>query len=122
MVAERSGTALAAPHDVVLDTAAIARLPRTELEPGHPGVTFVRVWEREGSYAGVMFVGAGEHVPMHTHRERAHHVWVAEGRCMVQGRALGAGSYWYIPPGEKHSLRGDADAGCTLFYLFIAEA
>jgi len=70
------------------------------------------------SYAGVLQLEPGAEIDRHRHRSGAHHVWVATGTCVVDGRNLAEGSYAFVSPGEMHGVEAGPE-GCTLFYLFL---
>ena len=101
---------------VILDSEEVAQRTREEL---HPGVTYAVLWREHGSVAGLMWVEAGAAVPEHRHERAAHHVWLVNGRALVDGRMLEQGSYWHVPPDTPHSVQGLAPYGCTLFYLYL---
>lgn len=86
---------------------------------GHTGVSITTLWQddRDGSFAGLMRLEPGATVRAHAHRRSVHHVWVTDGRCVVDGEVLGPGTYCFVPEGVQHAI-DDAGLGCTLFYLY----
>lgn len=108
-------------HEVILDAAHVSALPEEQVKPGHDDVLQSILWRRGPAYAGLMKLAPGARLPTHAHHLMAHHVWVVEGEVQVLHHRLGAGSYWFIPPGTEHGLSAGA-GGCTLFYLYVAPA
>jgi quercetin dioxygenase-like cupin family protein len=106
---------------VVLSPEEIADRPPTPLSPSLPGVEHTVFSEHDGTYAGLMRIGAGETLPQHRHHSTGHHVWVVAGTAEVFGRVLSKGAYWYVPPGDGHAVRGVHPDGCTLFYVDVPE-
>ncbi len=98
-----------------VDAAAIADLPRRELSPG---VTYAQLWAQGSSFAGVFHLEPGAAIPAHTHRYHCHHVWTLAGEIAILDRTLGAGSYAYVAPGERHDLVAGPE-GATAFYLYL---
>ena len=46
-------------------------------------------------------------------------LWVLDGRAVILGEELDAGSYVHVPSGVDHDLDATATNGCTVFYLYI---
>jgi quercetin dioxygenase-like cupin family protein len=103
---------------VVLDTAAIDRLPQQQLHGLRDVLTRV-LWRSGGSLAGVIDVGAGEQLPGHAHPEGHHHVWVLSGTAKILGTAVGPGSYVHVPAGLDHAIEDVSAGGLTMFYLYL---
>jgi quercetin dioxygenase-like cupin family protein len=101
----------------VLSATTIRERPRRPFQGLH-GVEHTTLWSEGSSYAGLLWVKPGRHIPDHSHHQACHHVWVVEGSAVVEDRELAAGSYWYIPPGRNHGVRAGA-SGCQLLYLYL---
>ena len=71
------------------------------------------------SYAGLLRLDPGAHVPPHAHHDGVHHAWVVAGVCGMGGEALGPESYSYVPAGTEHELLEVGLEGCTVFYLYL---
>jgi quercetin dioxygenase-like cupin family protein len=108
-------------HEVILDADQVAALPEEAVKPGHHDVRQSLLWRSGAAYAGLMTLDPGARLPAHSHHVMAHHVWVVRGEAHVLHQRLGAGSYWYIPPGIDHGLSAGTD-GCSLFYLYAPPA
>jgi quercetin dioxygenase-like cupin family protein len=106
---------------VVRSTEELENIPHEPLEPGVVGVVNAVVREHQGTYAGVMRVAAGCKLPQHRHPSMSHHVFVIDGKVEAFGRTLGSGSYWFVPAGEIHHVRGLQPDGCTLGYVDVPE-
>ena len=102
----------------VLTADAIGELPKLPFG-GLEGVEHKVLWRNEREMAGVLTVPAGHRLGMHAHRVNHHHVWVLDGRAVILGEELGAGSYCHIPSGVDHDLDATTTEGCTAFYLYI---
>ncbi|MGZ4210949.1 MAG: cupin domain-containing protein [Actinomycetota bacterium] len=91
---------------------------------GLRGVTWKPLFDDAGLGwgPGLMRLEAGAHVPRHTHRNSAHHIWVLDGRCWIRGKALEAGSYAYVPARVEHAVHEAGPKGCTLLYLYLPGA
>jgi len=109
--------ALVTSAPVVLSQRAIAALPVEPLGP-LAGITHRVLWRDGTSMAGVLTVEAGHRLGAHTHRANRHHMWVLEGRALILGDMLGAGSYVHIPSGVEHDIDATATEGCTVFYVY----
>jgi quercetin dioxygenase-like cupin family protein len=83
-----------------------------------PGVTHRVLWRDGTSMAGVLTIAAGHRLGEHTHRVNRHHMWVLEGRAVILGAELDAGSYIHIPSGVEHDVDATATGGCTVFYVY----
>lgn len=105
-------------REILLDHRQIEGLSRRPVGESE-GVTQAILWGHEHSYAGVMWVEPGASIPEHVHSQHVHHLWVIEGQAEVLGRVLDERSYWFIPQGRPHALRGVSPTGCTLFYLYV---
>jgi mannose-6-phosphate isomerase-like protein (cupin superfamily) len=105
----------------VLDAASVDALP---LEPlgSLRGVMHKVLWRNDTSMAGVLTVDAGHRLGTHAHHANHHHIWVLDGRAMILGRDLGAGSYVHIPSGVDHDIDATGSDGCTVFYLYVRQA
>jgi quercetin dioxygenase-like cupin family protein len=106
--------------EIVLGRESVLARPREPLRAS-TGVTYAVLWQRAGSYAGVMWLEPGGEVMSHVHPAAAHHVWVVDGRARVDSRVLDAGSYWYIPAGHPHAVGAVGEQACELFYLYLVE-
>jgi hypothetical protein len=108
-------------REVVRSSEEIERIPHEPLEPGMMGVVNAIVREHWGTYAGLMLVASGCRLPEHRHPTMSHHVFVLAGRVEAFGRTLGPGSYWFVPSGEAHHVRGLPPDGCTLGYVDVPD-
>jgi mannose-6-phosphate isomerase-like protein (cupin superfamily) len=108
-------------EEIILGREAVLARPREPMRRAS-GVSHAVLWQRAGSYAGVMWLELGGQVPSHEHAGAAHHVWVVEGLARVDSRVLEPGSYWYIPPGQPHAVAAAGDTACELFYLYLVES
>ena len=102
----------------VLTADAISRLPDVPLGT-LDGVEHKVLWRNETSMAGLLTVPAGHRLGTHAHRGNHHHIWVLDGRAVILGEELDAGSYVHVPSGVDHDLDATATNGCTVFYLYI---
>lgn len=114
-----SEASLLLPQQLTIDPADIAARHRLAL---HPGVEHAVLWRDGRDVAGVMWLRGGAEVPPHRHNRAEHHVWILAGRARVEGRDLGPGGYWHVPPGVEHRITGVAPTGCTLAYLYVRRA
>jgi quercetin dioxygenase-like cupin family protein len=104
----------------------VSALERTQIDqmPRQPfqdlaGVEHLTLWRDGRDVAGRLWLAPGSAIPSHQHAHGSHHVWVAAGRAVVDGRTLEAGSYWHVSPGEAHALAAAPDSACDLFYLYL---
>ena len=99
----RAGTTA---QEILLDGRDVARLPWRAFA-GSEGLRDRVLWQDPGgrTYAGLLHMDAGASVPPHVHRHAAHHLWVVSGSCTVNGRALGGGSYMFVPAGLEHGIQ-----------------
>lgn len=103
--------------DLVLATAEqVAGMPRRSVDH-QPGIQQRVLWANGTQVAGVMTFEPNAVMAEHTHDERSHHIWVAEGDVTVCGTDIAAGGFAHVPPGVPHEVAAGAD-GCTLFYVF----
>jgi quercetin dioxygenase-like cupin family protein len=72
--------------------------------------------------AGVMTIAAGRHLGRHAHHANHHHLWVLDGRAVVLGEELSAGSYVHVPTGAQHDIDATTTGGCTVLYLYLRQA
>lgn len=95
---------------------------RWESLGGYRGVLQKVLWRdpKGRSYAGLLRLDPGAHVPEHTHHYAVHHLWVVQGVCGMGGEALGPESYCFVPAGTRHDLLEVGLEGCTVFYLYLA--
>jgi quercetin dioxygenase-like cupin family protein len=103
---------------VVLDSAAIERLPQQQLH-GLADILTRVVWRSGESLAGVMEVAPGEQLPSHVHADGHHHVWVLSGTARILGVGVGPGSYVHVPAGMEHAVEEVSAAGLRVFYLYL---
>jgi|GEM_PF-6659679 len=108
-------------REVVRSSEEIESIPHEPLEPRMMGVVNAIVREHWGTYAGVMHVASGCRLPEHRHPTMSHHVFVLAGKVEAFGRTLGPGSYWFVPSGEGHHVRGLPPDGCTLGYVDVPD-
>lgn len=108
--------------DVVLAPAEVAARRSRPLAPGAAGIANTILCEHRGAIAGTLRIRPGVTLPPHSHHGMGHHVWVVSGRAFAFGRTMPAGSYWFVRPGNVHTLEGMAPDGCTLFYVDVPEA
>jgi quercetin dioxygenase-like cupin family protein len=104
-------------EELLLDAAEVRARPRRPLK-GSRGVEHALLWHRGEECAGVLHLQPGAEMPAHRHDHASHHVWVITGIAIVDGRELGPGSYWYIPPRTDHRVQAGPD-GCELHYLYL---
>jgi mannose-6-phosphate isomerase-like protein (cupin superfamily) len=80
------------------------------------------LWSNAQSMAGVMTVAGGHNLGAHAHRANHHHMWVLDGRAVILGTEVSAGSYVHVPAGVDHDVDATGTDGCTLFYLYLRQA
>jgi quercetin dioxygenase-like cupin family protein len=98
---------------ITVDSAEVDALPIEQVN-GH---RYRVLWHNDGCVAGVLDLVAGERLPVHTHHEAEHHVWVERGTCQMSGRCLVPGSYIRVAPGVIHDLEA-GPRGCRLFFMY----
>jgi quercetin dioxygenase-like cupin family protein len=103
-------------------------LPRLDIDArpwrqfaGNEGVSDKVLWADPvtGSSAGLMAIAPGKTVRSHLHRRAIHHLCVLHGTCRIRDRALGPGSYVFVPAGVEHGIDEGGQGGCTLFFLYL---
>ena len=109
------------PGPAIVPAEQLAALEERPLG-AHGGARHRCTWTDGRSSAGVMHIDAGQHLGAHAHRSHHHHVWVVSGRTRVLDQELGTGSYAHIPAGVEHDFEAVGDDGCTVFYLYLADA
>ncbi len=87
-----------------------------------PGALNRVLWSDETSMAGLLTVESGHCMKTHSHHAHHHHVWMLSGHAEILGERLGPGSYVHIPRGVSHGIDASGSEGCTLFYLYLAQA
>jgi quercetin dioxygenase-like cupin family protein len=102
---------------VVLDAAAIERLPLAKLHGLRAAETRV-LWTKGRSLAGIIEVAPGEELAEHAHPEAHHHAWVLAGEAVILGVHVSAGSYIHIPAGMPHAVERVGPQGLRMLYLF----
>jgi quercetin dioxygenase-like cupin family protein len=109
--------------EILLDSSEVASLPWRPFASGQ-GVRDRLLWQDPAgaSYAGLMQMEPGTSVVPHSHAGAVHHLWVVSGECTINARALGAGSYVFVPQGLEHAIQRAGPTGCTLFYLYLRVA
>ena len=105
-------------HELVLDTAAVARQQDDDGVEEAPGVVRTTLWHDRTRAAGTLTLAPGAALDEHTHTGHAHHVLVVRGTAEVLGRRLDAGSYWYVPAGVPHALTAVGEEPCELFWVY----
>lgn len=110
-------------QELLLDGRDVAMLPWRAFAGG-AGLRDRVLWRDPAgrTYAGLLHMDAGTSVPSHVHRHAVHHLWVVSGSCTINGRALGGGSYVFVPAGLEHGIQRAGRAGCVLFYLYLHQA
>lgn len=107
-------------QELILDRARMEGRP---WEPFRevPGVRHKPLWRdpRGSGSAGLLSLEGGASIPAHVHRYAVHHVWVAEGRCTVDGVELGPGCYSFVPADAVHGIERAGSGGCTVFYVLV---
>lgn len=108
------------PREVTLTAHQVSRRPWEPFGEDE-GVRYRTLWigDDTRSYAGVLRMDPGTAIRPHTHRHAVHHVWVAEGTAVIEGRRLPPGSYIFVPGGVEHGIESAGTEGCTLFYLYL---
>lgn len=104
-------------HLIMLAANEVDALEWTQLGDD-PGVTYKVLWKSGSAVMGLLRFEPGGVEPEHTHQAAHHHLWVTQGEATIMGRPVGAGSYFYIPPGTAHGVDGVGPDGCTVFYSY----
>lgn len=107
------------PHEQILSAGDVAKRIAEHGVKTADGTRRTILWEHDGSTAGVLELPAGAVLGEHEHIGHLHHVWVIHGHARVQGQPLGAGAYWFVPPGRPHTLEAISPDGCQLFYVYL---
>ena len=95
----------------------VGALPWARID-GAPGVRVRTLWESPTSRAVLLLLDRDARVALHVHPAEEHHAFVVEGRCAVDGRVLGAGSYAHVAAGVPHDVRGEQPSGARILYVF----
>ena len=109
------------PGSPMLDTLTILSPVDVEFLPWRPvedciGVRAKQLWSSADTVCALITYDPGAATPGPPHPAAHHHIWITEGRAMMAGRSLAAGSYIQVPPDTAHPITA-ASSGCTLLQV-----